>query len=510
MTQPLNQNQNKNQDQDQDQNQNQNQNHKGKNPILKKVITLAVALAMLILAIKIPLPASILQAGDVPLTPVGRTALGVLLFSLVLWVTEAIPFHMTGLLGIFLLALLGVDKFTNIVKIGFGNDIVIFFLGVLILSSYISRSGFGKRISLFILSKTGNSTAMILLGFLVAGCLISMWITDMAVAAMLMPLARAILKEEGLRPLESRFGRALLIACAWGPSIGGIGTPAGAGTNPLAIGFLKSMAGIDITFLKWMLYGVPAALLLIPPTWAVLMLFFRPELKRLSKTREEMQAEFRNLPRMDREEKVTVFVFMVTVALWITSPMLGRMLGIDIPISMPAILTCVLFFLPGMSRIRWKEIEPDISWDGILLILAGISIGMMLYNSGAAKWLSLLLLGGIGNLHPFLLILAVVLIVSLLKVGLSSNTVTAAIVIPIVISMAQGMNLSVMAVALPAGITASVALVLVTSTPTNVIPYSAGYFTIGDMARAGSVLTLIASLVLAAVIYVIGGLTGVY
>ena len=483
---------------------------KNKDHIIRKIIYIAAALLVMILVMKAPLPESILRAGDAALTPLGRTALGILIFALLLWVTEAIPFHITGLIAMFLLAVFGVDKFTNIVKIGFGNDIVIFFLGVLILSSFISRSGFGKRISLFILSLTGNSTAKILLGFLVAGCLLSMWITDMAVAAMLMPLGKAILKEQGLKPLQSKFGRALMIACAWGPSIGGIGTPAGAGTNPLAIGFMKSMAGIDISFLEWMMFGVPAALLLILPSWGVLMLFFRPEMKYLTKTREDMKAEFRALPGMDREEKVTVFVFLLTVILWIASPLLEGWAGIEIPISLPAVLTCALFFLPGMSRIRWKEIEPDISWDGILLILSGISLGMMLYNTGAAEWFSVALLGGIGSLHPFWLVFTVVFIVSLLKVGLSSNTVTAAIVIPIVISLAQNLNLSVIAVALPAGITASLALILVTSTPTNVIPYSAGYFSIGDMAKAGSVLTVASSLILAAVIYGVGNLAHIY
>ena len=107
----------------------------------------------------------------------------------------------------------------------------------------------GLRIVNFCLSITGNRTKYILLGFLTVGALLSMWISNMAVAAMLMPLAKALLEEEGLKPLESNFGKGLLMSVAWGSLIGGLGTPAGNGPNPLAIGFMKDMAGVDVSFL---------------------------------------------------------------------------------------------------------------------------------------------------------------------------------------------------------------------------------------------------------------------
>ncbi|NLJ46947.1 MAG: anion:sodium symporter, partial [Treponema sp.] len=147
------------------------------------------------------------------------SALGVLAFCLILWVTEALPFHITGLLSLGLLTFLKVGKYKEIISTGFGNDIVVFFIGVLVLGAFITKSGLGKRISTVILSITGNDTRLIILGFLVAGSLLSMWITDMAVAAMLMPLARAILREEGAEPMKSNFGKGLMIAVAWGALI---------------------------------------------------------------------------------------------------------------------------------------------------------------------------------------------------------------------------------------------------------------------------------------------------
>lgn len=476
----------------------------------KRLLALAGAVLALLAVAYLPLPEGLLTAGEVTLSPAGRVSVGTLAFCLVLWMTEALPFHITGLLGMIALALQGTAGFSEIVKLGFGNQIIVFFIGVLCISSFISRSGLGKRLCLFVLSRTGNSTGAILLGFLTVGALLSMWVTDMAVAAILMPLAKAMLEEEGLQPLKSNFGKALMISCAWGPLIGGIGTPAGAGPNPIAIGFIREMTGVEITFLEWMCYGVPAALVLIPPAWLVLMAFFRPEIKQLSKTREDLRREFRQLPPPGREEKITLGVFLVTVALWLGSDWLAGLLGIEIPTALPAIIGGCLFFLPGLTRIPWKAIQQDVAWDGIILTVSGISLGMLIYQTGAAQWLSQILLGGIVTMGPLAQIFVIILMISLLKVALSSNTVTATVIIPIIIAMAVGHGLPVMGVVIPASLTLSLAFILVTSTPTSVIPHSSGYFSIMDMAKAGAAMTLLTSVLMTAVIYGVGGIRGIY
>ncbi len=483
---------------------------RGELPEATRWIILAVGIAVAFLGRLVLLPEGVRTVGEVTLSANGQAALGILLFALILWMTEAIPFHITGLLGIFLLAVFRVDSFANIVSVGFGNHIFVFFVGVLVLSSFITRSGLGNRISVYLLSKTGNSTAMIVFGFLLVGMILSMWITNTAVAAMLMPLGVAILREEGVVPMESKFGKALMIACAWGPIIGGIMAPSGAGPNPLAIGFLKEMAGLDLTFVGWMTYGVPAGLLILFPTWGILMLFFKPEMKRLAKTKEELKAEYDALPPMSREEKVTLVIFLLTVFLWLTTPLYERWLGISIPISMPVLLTAALFFFPGIGRIAWKHVEEEISWSSILLIVSGISLGMMLYQTGAAEWLAVLFLGGMGGVHPFVQVLLVVLIVSFIKIFLSSNTVTATIIIPIMITLSVALGIDTLSITVPAALTTSMAFILVTSTPTNVIPYTAGYFSIRDMALSGVVMTLVAAPIVGVTIYVVGLLTGLY
>jgi sodium-dependent dicarboxylate transporter 2/3/5 len=479
-------------------------------PSRTRWLLIAGALCLAVASHIFTLPETMRTLNGIVLSAQGQASMGVLLFALILWITEAIPFHITGLLGMFLLALFGVESFSGIVTVGFGNHIFVFFIGVLILSSFITHSGFGNRISVYLLSKTGNSTKMIVFGFLFVGMLLSMWITNTAVAAMLMPLGVAILKEEGVTPHKSNFGKALMIACAWGPVIGGIMAPSGAGPNPLAIGFLKEMAGVELTFIGWMKFGVPAGLLILLPTWAMLMLFFKPEMSKLKKTKEELETEYKQLPAMSREEKVTMVIFLLTVFLWLTTPILEKILGISIPISMPVLMTASLFFFPGVGTIPWDQVEDEMSWSSIILIVSGISLGMMLYLSGAAEWLAVGFLGGIGSAHPLMQVFLVVLIISFLKIFLSSNTVTATIIIPIMITLAANIGVDPLTITIPAALTTSMAFILVTSTPTNVIPYSAGYFSIKDMAVAGSALTIVASAIVAGSIYVIGMFSGLY
>lgn len=480
-----------------------------KKQVLLKYVWITVATLLLALVSWAPLPETLITAGGSVLSPEGRAAFGVLLFCLVLWVTEPLPFHITGFFGLILLTFLGVDGFAANVRLGFGNDTVVFFLGVLILSAFMSLSGLGRRISLFMLSKTGTNTSAILFGFLLVGALMSMWITALAAAAILTPLAKALLEEQKLKPLQSNFGRALMIACSWGPLIGGIGTPAGAGPNQLAIGFMRDLLDIEFSFLEWMTYGVPASLALLFPAWLVLMLLFRPEMKHLTETFSPGAAP-QDRQSMSRDEIVTLAALLLTVVLWIGSPILENATGIKFPASLPAIFGACLLFSPGVCSFGWKDIQKHVSWSGILLIATGVSLGVQLYQTGAAGWLSGILLGGLANASPLASIFIIIIVVSVLKVGLSSNTVTAAVVVPIIISTAERFHLPVMQLMLPACLTLSLAFILVTSTPTSVIPYSSGYFTIADMARAGVVMTLVSSVIMTLIIFLIGTLKGIY
>ena len=457
--------------------------------------------------------------GPVALTGAGKAALAVLALAVILWMTEAIPFPVTGLLAVVLLIMtkavpvpgpkdtaLGV-----LVKWGFGNPIILFFIGVLLFSAAISQTTLLKRVTTWVLYKLGHSPKLIILAIIVVGALASGWITDMAVAAMLMPIGVSILRDAKVEPLKSNFGKALMIACAWGPLMGGVATPAGCGPNPLTMSFLKA-EGIEFSFVDWMILGFPATLLMIPVGWLILITVFKPEPVNLKLASEDFKQRLKDFGPLNRQEIVTLAVFVVMVFLWICGKPISRWTGgrIDyLSVQFVAIACPLLFFIPGIQTLTWKRAETDISWGGIILVVTGLSLGMAIARTGAATWLAQLAFGKLGSLHPVGIVFAVVFGVSLMKVMFSSNTVTGTIMVPLLIALAKTLDLDMKLVAVPAGITASLAFILVTSTPTNVIPYSAGYFRIGDMAKAGLLMTVGSSVCVTISVCIMGRLFGI-
>src|SRR6267142_2359691 len=200
----------------------------------RKFLILLAATGLLLAIYALPTPPPLERAGNmIPLTAAGKTCLGIMAFAVILWVTETLPFAATSLLVLLIIPAFGIAGYRDVVRAGFGDPVITFFIGVLL--------------------RVGTRTDRVLLGMLTVGALISMWITDIAVAAMLLPLGIGLLQDAGLRPGQSNFGRALMIATAFGPLIGGIATPAGTAANLIAIGQLKQLAHVDVSFLRWML-----------------------------------------------------------------------------------------------------------------------------------------------------------------------------------------------------------------------------------------------------------------
>ena len=480
---------------------------------LRKRIFFLVALAVLAAILLAPAPGPLqTPTGPLALSVQGKAALAVLALAVVLWATEAIPFPVTGLVALVLLVVTRVAPLKELVRWGFGNTIIVFFLGVLLFSAAIAETDLLKRLTAFVLYHLGHRPAAIILAFLVVGALLSAWITDMAVAAMLVPIAVSILRDAKVEPRKSNFGRALLIACAWGPLMGGVATPAGCGPNPLTMQYLKELGGIEFSFTDWMLIGFPATLLMIPFGWVILIKVFPIEPLDLGVASEDLRRRSEELGPLKWREVAALFIFALMVALWVLPKPIERLTGgrVDyLDIRFVAIACACLFFLPGIGVITWKRAEATVSWGGIILVVTGLSLGKAIHATGAAGWLAYVAFHKLGSLHPVLIVFAVVLGVSVMKVMFSSNTVTGAIMVPLLIALAGTLGLDARLVAIPAGITASLAFILVTSTPTNVIPYSAGYFSIGDMVKAGLLMTVASSACVTASICVVGRLFGI-
>ena len=477
----------------------------------RAVWMLLVAIAVMLVVHLLPTPAPLERNGElIALTPDGKTCLAILLFAVTLWVSEAMPFAATSLLVLVLIPAFGITDFATAVNAGFGNPLIVFFIGVLFLSTGFTRSGLGTRMVVHVLRLAGTRTDRVLLGFITVGALLSMWITDMAVAAVMLPLGVGVLKDAGLKPLQSNYGRALMISCAYGPLIGGIGTPAGTAANLIALSYLEELAGVSISFGQWMALGVPAAILMIPVGWWLLLRIFPPELDTLPYEPTQIDAKLAALGPLRPVERKTLIVFGLTITAWLITPWLADLTGgrVAPPVQAVALFGGLTLFLPTMRVMTWKEAQDNMDWGGVMLIVAGLSLGLMVFETGAARWLAQLLLGNLilvpTLLRPFVIVIAV----ALLHLLFSSNTVTGSLIMPILLALALDLGLDAWTIAAPAAFTSTLAFILVTESPTNVLPYSAGFFSIRDMAKVGVWMTLGAAVCVTVSITVVGMFTG--
>jgi len=474
--------------------------------LIKRAAIFLVAITAMLIIFYLPTPDPFYKGTEaIPLTFKAKAVMAVLVFAVILWVTEAIPFSATALLLIVFMHIMGVEGFKKLVQLGFGSSVVLFLMGAMGLSAAMTASGLARRVMLWMLSNVGRRTDRIVLAFITIGAVLSMWITDMAVAAMLLPLGVSILKDSGCKPLESNFGRALMIGIVWGALIGGTATPAGCGPNVLAMEYVRKLAKMDVTFAQWMAVGVPGAIAMVPLGWKLLMKIFPPEFKEIPTSMDKIKADLASLGGLTGKEVRTLIVFLLMVFFWLAGPSIAPFLGFKIPEDFVALAGFTLLFVPGLRVFdNWKSAAENIDWGGLVLIAGGIAAGMMLAETGGARWVAWGLLSGVGGFHPLLRVLAIVSLVEGLKVFFSSNSVTGAVVMPLIIMLALDLGFNPWVLAGPAGISASMAFIMVTSSPTNVIPYSSGYFSIKDYATVGVPMTVLGILCVTASVAVFG------
>lgn len=409
-----------------------------------------------------------------PFDPKVVLGLSILVFIAVLWLTEALHVTITAILVPVMAVLLGVFN-TQTALNNFSNAIIFLFLGGFSLAAAMHRQGLDKVVANKVLSLArGRMSVAVYLLFLVTAGL-SMWISNTATTAMMLPLALGILSK-----LNSESGHKtyvfVLLGIAYSASIGGIATVVGSPPNAIAA------AEVGLTFADWMKFGVPTAIILLPITIAVLTWVIKPDLKGNFELDHEPVA-------WDRGKVITLTIFLLTVSLWIFSKPINAFIGgyakFDTIIALAAVIMVAI-----TKVVHWKDIEKTADWGVLLLFGGGICLSNVLKATGTSVFLAHELTQLIANLG----LVSVVLIIATFVVFLTefaSNTASAALLIPIFVSVAQVFGLSPMVVSVLIAVAASCEFMLPVATPPNAIVFGTGYVKQTEMMRAGIVLNIV-------------------
>lgn len=404
-----------------------------------------------------------------------RIGLGIFLCIGFLWLTEAMPLAATALLVPVLATLTGVSTMQSSLA-SFAHPLIFIFFGGFALASALAYQGLDRWLAQGLVRTGGGRFLPVAILLFASAAFLSMWMSNTATTAMMIPLAIGILGrmgDEGKRPANAIF---LLLGLAYAASIGGLGTIIGSPPNGIAA------SKLGIGFATWMAFGVPAVLVLLPAMVGMLYLLLRPA----KSLRFELEP---GKIRWNWHRATTLAVFGAAALCWISGGWLGPQLGVaeswDTVVALTAVMALLYFRL-----VRWRDIDRGTDWGVLLLFGGGLALSAVLRDTGASLFLARILAAGVDGWPVWAVIAAVVTFVIFLT-ELSSNTATAALLVPIFYSMAGEIGLEASQMIMPLALAASCAFMLPVATPPNAIVFGTGMIPQRRMMAAGLALNLL-------------------
>ena len=415
----------------------------------------------------------------------GHRTLIIVVTTLILIVSESIPLPAVAILILIMEVTLGVDS-PDGVAASFMSDAVFFIMGSLMLAVSIVHQGLDKRLALAIINITGNKTINITFGFVTVSALMSSFIGEHTVAAMMLPVVLALIKNAGMDTSKAtKLSTLLLFSIAYGCALGSIGTPSGGGRNVIMIGYLSEFGLGDISYLEWMKYTYPMLLIEIPIAVTVLWLTFTPKQKSLDTAIRKLKVNVAKSGKLSGKQLMAILVFILVFLGWVfLSPFIG--LGI-------VALTGVFFYLT-FGLIEWPDIARRTNWGVILLFGSAISLGIQMKETGAALYVAENALYSLQYIFKDIEIVRwfFSVVLSAILTNLLSNAATVAVLGPIVLDM--GGNPIILGIA--TSVASAFAYLTIVASPTCMIIHSTGLVSSNDYFKAGWKLFIISIILL--------------
>jgi sodium-dependent dicarboxylate transporter 2/3/5 len=430
----------------------------------------------------------------------GDMVIATAVWMVVWWITEAVSISVTALLPLILFPLLKIMPI-NDVGANYGSSIVFLFFGGFVMALALEKVNLHKRIALSIIKITGTTPNKVVLGFMIATASLSMWISNTASTVVMLPIAMSVISlliddADGFTKSDQNFALSVMLGIAFSANAGGIATVIGTPPNSIMIGLLENEYNIQISFLKWMVIGVPFSAVMITISYLVLVKWMFPNKQlKFAASKEVINSELEKLGSMSGKEKMVLVIFGVTVFLWIFRTLINKIfpdLGLsDTIISIMAAVS--LFTIPynlkkGDFIIQWKDTS-KLAWGILILFGGGLALAKGMSVSGIVDVVA----NAIAASDISILLTASLLIVLMLfMTELMSNVALVAVLAPVVAGIALGLEIPILYLLIPVTMASSCAFMLPMATPPNAIVFASGYIKVHEMARVGIILNLIA------------------
>jgi sodium-dependent dicarboxylate transporter 2/3/5 len=437
---------------------------------IKKIFGIAMGILLLIVVgVVMPLPTG--------MTPEAQRVLGIALFAICVWISDAFPIGIGSVFAMALIPTMGVLTFDTTLQ-QFGRPATFFVIATYGITSSLAYTPLSKRLLRSMIRIAGTETNRIILALMACTAVISTIVSNVPVTAMMMTVAFTILNGMEAKPGQSGIGRALMIGIPFAAMCGGIATPAGSSVNVISIDLLQTTTGTTVTFLKWMLYGVPLTVILLPVSWLIVVRLFKPE---------PIPAEIvdKLLHPADVPEEITgrekkaLCVIVLTVLTWVAGSWIRAL-----DMTLVATFSMLIFFLPGMNIFTWKEFSESISWDAVFTVGSVVALGNAVVRTGLSAWLVDVIFKNSSTWTPILLFLAVAFTVNFIHLILPTAPSIATLLLPpmLALAMANGYSTEAFTVIIA---TMSGCVMLLPVDTLTVLTYSTKYYTIPELFKAG-------------------------
>lgn len=442
----------------------------------------SVVIGLTILTLLLPAPPG--------LSAEGHRALALFVFTGGILALEPVPLPIAALMVPVMQVVLGIADVTASFA-PFSSPVVFLVLGSLFLAEALSKHGLSRRLALWAIARSGGKVSLLLLSLMLIAAVLSLWVINTATAAVLIPVASAITRRVPDPARGRRLLMLLIMGIAVAASVGGMGTIMGAAPNAVATDWLARIG--PWTFLDWMKFGLPAACLLLPLSWWLLLRIIPVGIDRLDLT--SVNEEIDQMKSFSRHEVEILIIIGISAVLWVTGSYLETALALPKTLLSSAIVAIGAVFVMSIRFIiDWEDIK-GVSWGLFFIIGAGLSLGEALERTGTSAWLAQILLPIVNGL-PAAVILSLLVILSAILTNLLNNATIAAVFTPILISLSQAKGLNPVFLILPTTLATTFGYSLPSASARMALIYGTGVLTRNEMIRYGILLTLPSAVVL--------------